>query len=310
MWRLFLLYPVGVIPFTYVSSFIFQSENVAQTVTIFVHFVFAGIGAIATYIMRIIASTMAIGDKLNWILKICPSFCLTNSIMFSSSRDSLFSVRPDLQAPDLSTSLMGGDILLLCMHFCFWIIVLIMIEAGAFNFIRNCLHMLKKNRIPPRTDLEFDEDVLEEERRIADADPKSMQVRVNRFRKVYPSLFRTPVVGVERTSFGLDYGECFALLGVNGAGKTTTFKSLTYEIVPTAGSIEINGFDVRRNFSKVRKLIGYCPQHDAIFDLMTVEEHLDYYARIKGIPRRLRSSIIEKQIKEMNLSEHRKKTAG
>jgi ABC-type multidrug transport system ATPase subunit len=48
-------------------------------------------------------------------------------------------------------------------------------------------------------------------------------------------------------------------LGVNGAGKSTTFKSLTNDIVATSGEITINGMDVRREFSQVRKLIGYCP---------------------------------------------------
>ena len=108
-------------------------------------------------------------------------------------------------------------------------------------------------------------------------------MRVHRFRKVYKTAFRAPTVAVERTSFGLDYGECFALLGVNGAGKSTTFKSLTNDIIATGGDITINGMDVINEFAKVRKQIGYCPQHDCIFDLMTVEEHLDYYASIKGI---------------------------
>jgi ATP-binding cassette, subfamily A (ABC1), member 3 len=54
-----------------------------------------------------------------------------------------------------------------------------------------------------------------------------MPVRVCGFRKVYHSVFRKPILAVERTSFGLNYGECFALLGVNGAGKTTTFRALT-----------------------------------------------------------------------------------
>ena len=73
------------------------------------------------------------------------------------------------------------------------------------------------------------------------------------------------------------------MLGVNGAGKSTTFKSLTNDIVATGGEITINGMDVRADFAKVRKQIGYCPQHDALFDLMTVEEHLDYFSSIKGI---------------------------
>jgi len=57
-------------------------------------------------------------------------------------------------------------------------------------------------------------------------------------------------------------------------------------------------------------LIGYCPQYDAIFELMTVEEHLEYYARIKGIPATMRQRLIEKAIIELNLDEHRKKPAG
>jgi len=101
---------------------------------------------------------------------------------------------------------------------------------------------------------------------------------------------------VERISFGLDYGECFALLGVNGAGKSTTFKSLTRDIVPTSGQISIAGHNVLTEFAAARKLIGYCPQHDAIFDLMTVEEHLWLYARIKGIPEDLRHDIVEDAI--------------
>jgi len=59
-------------------------------------------------------------------------------------------------------------------------------------------------------------------------------------------LCKNPVVAVERISFGLDYGECFALLGVNGAGKTTTFKSLTREIKPTSGEIIVQGMDIQR----------------------------------------------------------------
>lgn len=60
-------------------------------------------------------------------------------------------------------------------------------------------------------------------------------VKVADFRKAYTSLFGTPFKAVERISFGLDYGECFALLGVNGAGKSTTFKTLTADTEPSNG---------------------------------------------------------------------------
>lgn len=61
-----------------------------------------------------------------------------------------------------------------------------------------------------------------------------LQVRVSMFNKVYTQRFKS-TVAVKQASFGLQYGECFALLGVNGAGKTTTFKCLTNEVKPTSG---------------------------------------------------------------------------
>ena len=62
--------------------------------------------------------------------------------------------------------------------------------------------------------------------------------------KEYETFFGAPVRAVRNISFGVDYGECFALLGANGAGKSTTFKALTRDILPTSGEITINGFNV------------------------------------------------------------------
>lgn len=138
---------MGVLPFTYATSFIFTNENVAQTVTIFLHFAFGGIGTIATYFMQVIPSTFAIGDRLNWWLKIVPSFCLTSPIMFGSSKDKFFQARPDLLADDLSANLIGGNIYLLAAHFVFWIFILLLIEAGAFSWLLKAPNLLKKNRI-------------------------------------------------------------------------------------------------------------------------------------------------------------------
>lgn len=85
---------------------------------------------------------------------------------------------------------------------------------------------------------------------------------VNSVRKVYGH-----VVAVKHVSFGLEYGECFALLGVSGAGKTTLFKCITGEVFPTSGELTISGFDVTTpsGFHQARKRIGYCPQFDCIF---------------------------------------------
>ena len=74
-------------------------------------------------------------------------------------------------------------------------------------------------------------------------------IRVHNFRKAYTTLCGSPVLAVEKISFGLDYGECFALLGVNGAGKSTTFKTLTKDTIPTTGTVSIAGYDVQKQFA-------------------------------------------------------------
>ena len=61
-------------------------------------------------------------------------------------------------------------------------------------------------------------------------------------------------MAVKNISFGLEYGECFALLGISGAGKTTLFKCLTGEIYPSSGQLTINGNDITTSsgFNKAR----------------------------------------------------------
>lgn len=76
------------------------------------------------------------------------------------------------------------------------------------------------------------------------------------------------------SSLGIPPGECFGLLGINGAGKTTTLSMLSAEFAPTRGSISIAGHDIIRTPGAVKRLIGFCPQFDAVFDRLTAEEHL------------------------------------
>ena len=113
------------------------------------------------------------------------------------------------------------------------------------------------------------------------------------------------VHAVKNISFGLDNGECFALLGVSGAGKSTLFKCMTGEIFPTAGELSLCGFDVTNplGFKKARKHLGYCPQFDCIFEGLTVIEHLRVYASIKGIKTKFRERLIKKLIEDMDLGD-------
>ena len=72
----------------------------------------------------------------------------------------------------------------------------------------------------------------------------------------------------------------------------------------------MQGFDIQKQFQDARKLIGYCPQYDAIFPKMTVEETLKFYALVKGIRTHKIRGVIEKAIRDLNLKDHRDKLAG
>ena len=63
------------------------------------------------------------------------------------------------------------------------------------------------------------------------------------------------------------------LLGHNGAGKTTTMSMLTGLYPPTTGTAEVNRYDIRSQISKVRGSLGLCPQHDVLYDNMTVNNN-------------------------------------
>lgn len=175
---------------------------------------------------------------------------------------------------------------------------------------------MEAKRFPkPNAFLVLDDDVVAEAKRVDATKSKELKIKVKGLRKVYmtgkgPCNRGKPMLAVENLSFGLSAGECFALLGVNGAGKSTTFKSLTSEVQPTSGVIEINNVNIIKHFSKVKKYIGYCPQTNPIFDEMSVEEHLNYYARIKGIPEDNIKDLVEEAISELDLQSHRTKPAG
>ncbi|XP_022661636.1 ATP-binding cassette sub-family A member 3-like isoform X5 [Varroa destructor] len=76
--------------------------------------------------------------------------------------------------------------------------------------------------------------------------------------------------------------EISVLLGHNGAGKTTAMSILAGLLPPTSGKVYINGLNVQKNTTAARRDIGLCPQHNALFDDLTVREHLVFFARIRG----------------------------
>ncbi|CAK4076425.1 unnamed protein product, partial [Aphanomyces euteiches] len=152
----------------------------------------------------------------------------------------------------------------------------------------------------------LDEDVRKEADRIASGAADKDAVVMRNLRKVY----KEGKVGVVDLSLALPKGECFGYLGINGAGKTTTMKILTGDVLPTSGSATLGGFDIMTQQLQVRRLIGYCPQFDALIDLMTVREHLELFAAIKGVPSGQIGATVKDKMEQMNLNDFEHKLAG
>ena len=86
-------------------------------------------------------------------------------------------------------------------------------------------------------------------------------------------------------SLMVEKGEVFGLLGHNGAGKTTTMRMITAEEAPDSGNVSLCGYDVESSVSEAFRQLGFCPQHDALWENMTLKEHLQLYAKIRGVPK-------------------------
>jgi ABC-2 type transport system ATP-binding protein len=85
-------------------------------------------------------------------------------------------------------------------------------------------------------------------------------------------------------SFDVAQGEIFGFIGPNGAGKTTTIRVMATLLEPATGRVEIDGYDVSIDPDKVRRAIGYMPDHAGVYDRITVREFLEFFADAYQVP--------------------------
>lgn len=83
-------------------------------------------------------------------------------------------------------------------------------------------------------------------------------------------------------SFEVNKGELFGFIGADGAGKTSLFRILTTLILPDKGSATVEGFDVVRNYKQIRNILGYMPGKFSLYQDLSVEENLKFFATIFG----------------------------
>lgn len=218
--------------FIYAFSCLFKNESSAS---IIIRASFLLIGTIlptAIQFLLIFPSTVKVGKVIRWIFYVFPIYSLNIGISNIANRQIMSLVNGKLTLDDpLSWDVAGPSLVFLGASIPLYWILLIIYES---KILEKCIHFGRDRENLPQeidNDKNVDEDIIEEENRVAAInDDTQVPVKVNRVRKYYGN-----TRAVERVSFGLEYGECFALLGVSGAGKTTTFKCLTGEEIPSAG---------------------------------------------------------------------------
>jgi len=103
-------------------------------------------------------------------------------------------------------------------------------------------------------------------------------------------------------------GEIYGFLGPNGSGKTTFLRMLCGLLKPDGGSGRCLGFDIRSESSEIKKNIGYMTQRFSFYEDLTIEENLDFIARIYGVPQR--KAAVEKSLEHLGMTARRGQLAG
>lgn len=301
LWALFICYGFSLTSSVYLTSFLFKNFGTAQTATFFFHFATGFIGGIVIAILRTIRETNYIAITLQWILRVLPTYSLTSGLLNLTNQEAYQLVEKDpYLRSSWETDLAGGDVYYLAGTGIVYFILIFIVEFfKTRKFFCGRMMSNLKYEAPQYND----SDVEEEARKIQASNDK-YSVKVDRIRKVYRLGFNKNKVAVRNISFGIQNGECFALLGVNGAGKTTTFKMLSGDIVQTSGSAAINGYDIPSQLVQAQHDIGYCPQNNPLLENLTATEHLYLYAAIRGIPSNQRKRLVEEQLANLHLTQY------
>uniref|UniRef100_A0A8C8RKB3 ABC transporter domain-containing protein n=1 Tax=Pelusios castaneus TaxID=367368 RepID=A0A8C8RKB3_9SAUR len=128
-------------------------------------------------------------------------------------------------------------------------------------------------------------------------------VSIHNLVKIYR---RSSKVAVNGLSLNFYEGQITSFLGHNGAGKTTTMSILSGLLPPSSGTAYILGRDIRSEMDSIRKTMGMCPQHNVLFDILTVEEHVWFYGRLKGLSGKQVKEEMKQIIQDVGLPHKRR----
>uniref|UniRef100_A0A8C7U6U3 P-type phospholipid transporter n=1 Tax=Oncorhynchus mykiss TaxID=8022 RepID=A0A8C7U6U3_ONCMY len=303
---LLLLYGWSITPLMYPASFFFKIPSTAYVVLTSVNILIGINGSISTFVMELFGNNEVggINDILKNVLLIFPHFCLGRGLIDmvknQAMADALERFGENRFRSPLEWDMVGKNLFAMAVEGVIFFIITVLIQY------RFCIKPINLHtKLPPVG--EEDEDVARERQRIVNGLGHGDILELRQLTKVYK---RKQKPAVDRLCVGIPPGECFGLLGVNGAGKTTTFKMLTGDSIVTSGEAFLAGKSILREIDEVHQNMGYCPQFDAINDLLTGREHLEFYAVLRGVPEKEVCEVAEWGIRKLGLVKYVDKAAG
>ncbi|XP_056234951.1 phospholipid-transporting ATPase ABCA1 isoform X2 [Seriola aureovittata] len=305
---LLLLYGWSITPLMYPASFVFTVPSTAYVVLTSIN-LFIGInGSIATFVLELFVDEHL--NEVNRILKkvflIFPHFCLGRGLIDMAKNQAMADAFQRLgtkQTLDpLQWDFVGKNLFAMAAEGVIFFIFTILLQYKFFIRFRPWWTEPEMPPLGPE-----DEDVARERERVKSGKAQSDILTMTDLSKVYKA-GRKPAV--DRLCLGIPRGECFGLLGVNGAGKTSTFRMLTGDTPITYGEAFLNHHSVLTEMERVHQLMGYCPQFDAISDLLTGREHLELFARLRGVQEDSVAKVAQWGVKKLGLTQYAEREAG
>uniref|UniRef100_A0AAX7SSH7 P-type phospholipid transporter n=1 Tax=Astatotilapia calliptera TaxID=8154 RepID=A0AAX7SSH7_ASTCA len=299
---LLLLYGWSITPLMYPASFFFKIPSTAYVVLTSVNILIGINGSISTFVMELFGNNEigGINDILKNVLLIFPHFCLGRGLIDmvknQAMADALERFGENRFRSPLEWDMVGKNLLAMAVEGVVFFFITVLIQ---YRFCIKPKPVCRKlTKLAPLG--EEDEDVARERQRIVHGLGQGDIVELRQKEKP----------AVDRLCVGIPPGECFGLLGVNGAGKTTTFKMLTGDTIVTRGEAFLAGKSILREIDEVHQNMGYCPQFDAINELLTGREHLELYAILRGVPEKEVCDVAEWGIRKLSLVKYADKAAG
>ena len=114
-------------------------------------------------------------------------------------------------------------------------------------------------------------------------------IEIKNFSKSYGS-----IEAVRNISLDIARGELFGLIGPDGAGKTSLLRTICTLLIPDQGCIKINGLDVIKNVTEIRAMLGYMPQRFSLYQDLSVEQNLNFFADLFEVPISERPARLER----------------